>query len=227
MQSFFGSNSRMAACAGCLLALATISGCRKAAPAPVRQPSWSSIDLEPGWRVRVVTPIQKSGDYVVKFVRGEEGQGGSADRVREKSDRKLEIAVTASPDLLGYEIAYYSVSAHRRDGAVVAFNSATATIDGVSSPRANAIHPLFQLPGWARSVRILHLLSRSASDHNAAILAARNMRELDRLTALVDADPSACRVYRDAVCEWIPQGIAVRPERRTMEHGAELWLPAR
>jgi len=197
------------------------------APAPVRPSSWNWIDLEPGWRIRVVTPIQKSGSFIVKFSPGAGSPSEPAAQVREMSDQELDIAVTASQDLLGYEMSYYSVSAHRRGGVVIAFESATATIDGVSSPRSQPVQLLFQLPSWTRSVRLLHLLRKSSTDHNAAILAVRDVSELERLTALVEADPSACRDYRDSTCQWIPSGIAARPERRVLDQGAEQWVPAR
>jgi len=46
------------------------------------------IDLEPGWRLRVVTPILKDGGYVVK-TQGE----------------------TVEPGFLGYEVSFYDVRA--------------------------------------------------------------------------------------------------------------------
>lgn len=219
----------LAASAVCLLLLTPLGACRKAVPvpAPVRQSSWSWIDLEPDWRIRVVTPIQKSGSYIVKFSPGEGSPPKPAVTVREHSDRKLDITVTASRDLLGYEMSFYTVSAHHHGGVVIAFQSATATVDGVSSTRSQSIQPLFQLPSWARSVRLLHLLRGSPADHDAAILAGRDTRELDRLTALVQADSSACRRYRNSTCQWIPAGIAARPERRIISQGVEQWLPVR
>ena len=206
--------------------MGSLGACRKTAPAPAPAPApltaANSIDLEPGWRVRVVTPIQKSGSFVVKSVAGE---------AKEKEDsagvRKLELAVKASPDLLGYEMSYYSVNARGRGGVAVAFQSATATIDGVSTPRSSPVLRLFQLPSRARRVRILHLLRKSEADHDAAILAAKDAGELDRLTALVEADPAACRGYRASICRWIPAGIAVRPERRIADRKPEQWVPAR
>ena len=216
----------LAAWSGGIVVIVSLGACRKTAPAPAPAPAplaaANSIDLEPGWRVRVVTPIQKSGSFIVKTVAGEATEKADA-----AGARKLELAVKASPDLLGYEMSYYSVNARGRDGVAVAFQSATAIIDGVPAPRSSPALPLFQLPSWARRVRILHLLSKSDADHNAAILAARDPRELDRLTAIVEANPAACRDYPASVCQWIPAGIAVRPERRTADRGPEEWVPAR
>ena len=169
-----------------------------------------------------MTPIQKSGSFVVKSVVNEATEKAEAAGVR-----KLEVAVKASPDLLGYEMSYYTVNDRGRGGVAVAFQSATATIDGVSTPKSGPALRLFQLPSWARRVRILHLLRKSEADHNAAILAAKDAGELDRLTALVEADPAACRGYRSSICQWIPAGIAVRPERRGVGGKSEEWVPAR
>lgn len=220
-------NRRIMASAACLLLLSSLGACRKVMPAraPVRQTSRNWIDLEPGWRIRVVTPIQRSGSYIVRFSPGKGSSPEPAAQVRELPDRKLDITVTASRDFLGYEMSLYTVSAHRRGGVVIDFQSATANIGGTSSARSQPVQPLFQLPSWARSVRLLHMLRASSADHNAAILAGRDAGELDHLTALVEADPSACRGYRNSTCQWVPAGMAARPERRIMEQGAEQWLP--
>lgn len=172
--------------------------------------------------MRAVTPIQKSGSFIVKSV-----VRGAAEAADSAGARKLDVAVKASPDLLGYEMSYYSVSARGRGGVAVAFQSATAIIDGVSTPKSRPILTLFQLPAWAGRVRILHLLRKSEADHDAAILAAEDAGELDRLTALVESNPSACRDYPGSVCQWIPAGIAVRPERRLADREREEWVPAR
>jgi hypothetical protein len=229
LPSFCLSRS-LTAGASCLLLLTALGACRKDVhlPAPAPQSSWNWIDLEPGWRIRVITPIQKSGSYIVRYA---PNKGGSLSKVtaavRSPSDLTLDITVTADDDLLGYETSFYLVTAHPRGGVTIAFQSAIATIGDSSTSRSQPVQPLFKLPRWARSVRLLHMVRASSADHNAAILAARNVSELDRLTALVEANPSACRDYQNSTCQWIPAGVAVRPERFAVERGVEQWVPVR
>jgi hypothetical protein len=142
---------------------------------------------------------------------------GPGPEQRELSDLKLDLTLTTDPDFLGYERSFYRVNAHRRGGVVIAFESAAITVDGVTSQRSKPVQPLFQLPSWARSVRLLYMLRGSSADYNSAILAGNGMDELEHLTTLVRADPSACRAYRKSICQWIPKGVAAWRERPPSE----------
>jgi len=154
ISSYFGV--RWLGASGLVLALMTacsVRTARVAGPtAEVTGPRYY-IDLEPGWRLRVVTPILKDGGYVVK-TQGE----------------------TVEPGFLGYEVS-------------------------------------FQLPAGSRYARLIYLLRASGADHEMAVVAARRREALDPFTAAVRADPEACRAGRSAWCAWIPNGIAVTPER--------------
>jgi hypothetical protein len=200
---------------------------KRSTPTGAGQSSWNWIDLEPGWRIRVITPIQKSGSYIVRYAPKEGSPSKVTAETRNPSDLTLNITATADEDFLGYETSFYSVAAHRRGGVAITFQSAVATIGDSSTPHSQPTQPLFQLPSWARSVRLLHMVRVSSADHNAVILAAKNISELDRLTALVEANPSACRDYRNSICQWVPAGIVVRPERLAVERGVEQWVPVR
>lgn len=64
----------------------------------------------------------------------------------------------------------------------------------------------------------------SDADHAMAVLAARDPVRLDLLTRSVLASPeTTCRTDRNEYCEWIPAGVAVRPERPVNQG----WAPAR
>lgn len=197
------------------LALACVlAGCgarNVRAPAPVVQPIGPSyIDLEPGWRLRVVTPILKSGGYRLKAT-GETSGGNS-------------VTLSVGDDFLGYEVAYYAVRA--RDG--VGFVSAEITRDGHITPQPQPVAHLFQLPRGVRHVRLIYLVRVSQADHDMAVAAAKDMGDLEALTRRVEADPvGECHSGQDAFCGWIPAGIAVVPERQETIGGAVQWVPAR
>jgi len=186
ISSYFGV--RWLGASGLVLALMTacsVRTARVAGPtAEVTGPRYY-IDLEPGWRLRVVTPILKDGGYVVK-TQGE----------------------TVEPGFLGYEVSFYDVRARG-----VAFRSAEMHRKDEVTPASRPIVPLFQLPAGSRYVRLIYLLRASGADHEMAVVAARRREALDPFTAAVRADPEACRAGRSAWCAWIPNGIAVAPER--------------
>jgi hypothetical protein len=208
-----GTTSTAALLSGALLV--ALNGCASrtaripANPAPAAGPRYY-VDLEPGWRLRVVTPILKSGGYKPKL----EGEPGAT-------------TLKTGADFLGYEIAHYAVEARSRSGERLVFTAAEVhNKDGVVAA-VRPIVPLFRLPDKARYVRLIYLVRVSEADHDMAVVAANKRDALDPLTARVRAHPETCRSRRGIFCAWIPDGIAVTPEMRDTAAGAEQWAPAR
>ncbi len=199
----------------CLAAVASIlAGCsthKAPVVAAAIQPIGPSyIDLQPGWRLRVVTPLLKSGGYRLKL--GAQAADGNT------------VALSVGNDFLGYEVAYYAVKA--RTG--VAFVSAETNRDGQTTRQPEPVAHLFQLPRGVRHVRLIYLVRASQADHDMAIAAAKDMRDLEALTRRVEMDPAgACREGQGAFCAWIPAGIAVVPQMKKPVEGGVEWVPAR
>lgn len=178
-------------------------------PAPTTVRTY--VDLQPGWRIRAVTPVLKSGKYVADFK--ELPSSGGA------------IELSGGDDFVGYETSYYRVSPAAQSGVSVEFISSTVTIEGKKSQTQQPIVRLFQMPAAVRHVRLVFLTRVSRADHNQAILAAAELDELDRLTKLVEADPATnCRSQDNSYCEWVPEGIAVRAEKIDPAHRRN-WIP--
>jgi hypothetical protein len=172
------------------------------------------IDLQPGWRLRVVTPILKSGGYQLRAA-GQQISGNN-------------ITLSTEADFLGYELAYYAVRSRNGAGVRVEFVSAEIIKEGNTSAQSRPLAPLFQLPHSARYVRLIFLTRISRADHDMALVAARESDALDALTRGVLADPTeACKIETRTYCAWIPQGIAVAPELQRMTNGMGQWIPAR
>ena len=173
-----------------------LAGCARHAPlppAPVRAPY---TDLKPGQRVTVVTPILKSGGFLVRSA-GTQVDGRT-------------ITMQAGDDFLGYETAVYQLDARSR----VRLLEASVSKGGVVTPQAKSIAPRLNVPERMRYVRLLYTLRVSAADHNMAVLAAADAKRLIALTERVQSDPAgACRSSAKEYCEWVPAGVAVRPDR--------------
>lgn len=192
-----------------------LAGCagrpRAAAPAPEPPPvsGPAFVELQAGWRLRVVTPLLRSGGFRLRApVAAESGKT---------------VTVDTAGEFLGYETAYYDVRAAGQ-GTRVQFGSATRTAEGVASPAPRPTVLRFRTPRRTRHHRVLFLQRVSDADHNTALLAAVTPDAIVRLTNRVLAAASACdTVARGEHCEWVPEGVAVRPER--FVNGA--WVPAR
>ena len=207
---------RAAAILTLLLMLAGCSRPKAASPkAPVMARGREWIDLQAGWRVRVVTPLLKSGGYVVKT-----SDTGSRAEIDLSQTRTLDVTVKADEDFLGYEQAIYSVQARGR-GVRLVLSTVEVRHDGQSTPSKVPVNPLLGMVRSMKWIRILHLVRVSRADHNAAILAARSLDGLEALTRQVQADPSSCELARESACRWVPAGIAVIPEQQV----GDRWTP--
>ncbi len=86
----------------CLAIATPLTGCadRTIQSAPEALVERSYVDLQPGWLVRVITPILKSGNFKVQL---HETAGSGNSRV-----------LTTGDDFLGFETSYYAVKAHEQ-----------------------------------------------------------------------------------------------------------------
>ena len=193
-----------------------LTGCsaRTMAPLPPAAHSSSSyIDLQPGWRLRVVTPLLKSGGYWLQS--------------KEQLVDSTTVTLSVGDDFVGYERAYYAVKPKNGGGVRIEFSSAEAVKGEEKSPQPRPIAPLFDVPRSTKYVRLVYLQRVSQADHEMAVVAASRVDTLEKLTEQVGDNPTVfCRRGRRADCAWIPAGISVQPEMQTSGGGTK-WVPAR
>lgn len=199
-------------------------------PPPAEAPpprSWYWVDLHAGWRVRVVTPVTRSGGYLV-VANPHVGNGESSTQVQmmRSAPGAATVNLKAAKDLIGYEVSLYSVKSQSGGGVRVTFRSAVINNGGKKAAQPRPVFPMFKLPGDDKFLRILHLGWGSSGDHDAAILAASNPNILDVLARNVALDHSACIIGRDSFCSWVPAGIAVIPEHKQSAGGKSPWTAA-
>ncbi len=200
----------------CLALVMALTGCasrsvRVPATVPTANLLPPYLDLQPGWRLRVVTPLTKSGTYRPE-IREEQHNGSTT--------------LSLGDDFIGYETAYYAVQPRAGTGVHIVFTSAADTRNGSTTPQPHPRPRLFQLPRSAKYVRLLYVQRVSRTDHDMAVLASDQQTLLGRLTAQVQADPRACENATRRFCSWIPAGIAVRAEILKNIRGSEQWVPA-
>lgn len=201
------------ACAAIAL---TLSACavKKTAVVPTYglAPDRSYIDIEPGWRLRVVTPLLKSGGYRPQL-------DTSPSAATTSPGTGLNVELRTNSDFLGYELAYYAFEPKGR----IRLTSVEATVDGNTEPRTQPTAKLFDYPRDARYLRLVFLTRVSEADHDMAVLTAGRFEDLEGWTAKLRSDPEGtCK--STPYCSWIPGGIAVSAERRNPDTNA--WIPA-
>jgi hypothetical protein len=197
-----------------LLMLATVSACghrRSPEPAAI-SPDRAFIDLQAGWRIRVVTPILKSGKFRVQT------------RQVRNSDGTVGLETTS--DFEGYETDFYRALAEGEGAIVVQFVSAEVTdTNGKTTTKALPRVPLFIFPPGIQYVRLLFLTRVSQAEHNEAIIGASSLTGLEQLTQRLGVNPDEnCRNSTDEVCSWVPEGISVQPEKKPNK--SKEWIPA-
>ena len=176
-------------------------------PSPINNPSY--IDLQPGWRIRVVAPILKSGGYKVQLedVRNQNGT----------------ITMKTGKDFEGYETDYYEVRAGNNLLKIRFRSGEVSKNDGSRHGTVRPLISLFDPPKDDQYIRLLFLTRSSDRDYDQAILTASSSEQLNLLTNQVQSDPiENCKTRFGSSCIWVPAGVAVRPEKK---RGRE-WVPA-
>ena len=203
-----------------LVILALFSaGCAKRVPpasaaiAPLPPNSAEYVDLSPGWRLRMVAAVTKSGSFDAGYkVVKQEGNV---------------IGMKASDDLIGYETAFWSVLARPGGGVFLQLASATLTVDGKPAPIEKPTRALIHAPRSARFIRIFYLTRKSDADHNMLIAGVSRLEQWEAFTQAFHGSPSGvCEIYapkRHQYCEWIPAALAVRPEVPKIVDGTTEW----
>lgn len=194
--------------------LATVSACghRHSPESPAISHEGSYIDLQAGWRIRVVTPILKSGTFKVQ--------------VQELRTSNGAVTLKTSDDFQGYETDIYRARGEGKTGIAVQFVSAEVTdISGKRTTKPQPIVPLFVFPHGIEYVRLLFLTRVSQAEHNEAIIAASSLQGIEELAQRVGTNPDEnCRNSAEEVCFWVPEGISVQPEKK--RNKSKEWVPA-
>jgi hypothetical protein len=165
-------------------------------PAELLNPSF--LNMQAGMRLRVVTPILKSGGYVVESLTPL--SPGDFSNLR------------AGADYIGYESDHYAITKHGA-GVRIDFLSGEIVKEGKPVRQLSPTLDLFKFPPEIRYVRLVYLVRVSRADHNMAIVGADNLKTLELVTGDVQADlAGACQQMPHSYCSWVPTGIGIQVE---------------
>jgi hypothetical protein len=156
----------------------------------------SYFDLKAGSSVRVVVPLLKSGAF-------------RSELVPQKTEGNT-ISLSAE-DLIGYTTSHYAVIGKANE-VRLKFVSAEETREGKTTAMPGAPELPFELPRQTEHVRLVYLVRVSQADHNMAIVAAKQVIDLNAFTERLKENPSICHSSAHIFCSWVPAGVAVRAE---------------
>jgi hypothetical protein len=171
------------------------------------------IHLEPGFRIRTISPILKGGGYRLKAV---EEQSGNT------------VTIRTGSEFMGMETAYYTVAAKpASSGLKVDLLSVERTIDGKSQPATEPVERFLDLPEWVSQIRLFFLTRAARSDNDVTIIGARSAALLELATERFQVDPdNYCKQEGEGVvCRAIPAGIAVAPMVAVVVNGTAVYVP--
>jgi hypothetical protein len=196
------------------LIAAALAGCAHRAAAIAPNPperDETFLELKAGYRLRVITPLTRSGAYRV------------ATETLSPARQGEPITLRTNGDFLGYETAYYAVDP-APEGVRVRLLVAEQNIAGNTSAVPDPKLRLSPLSHRIRHIRLVYLIRQSTADHDMAIVGADTAERLAPFTSQVRANAAACKSSRNLHCSWVPAGIAVRAEMPTADGG---WVPVR
>lgn len=128
----------------------------------------SFLDLVSGWRLRIVVPILKNGQAFPDL------------RVVAADGKDLSLS---SSDFVGHETQIFQVSGRER--LRVRLVTSELNVNGLTEEEREPLREVLRPPRFAAYMRLLYLQRVSTSDHDMAVLAAKSMTKLERLTRSV------------------------------------------
>jgi hypothetical protein len=176
----------------------------------------SFVDIGPGSRLEVFTPIMRAG--AAPDAQAVETVAASG------NNSAINVDLKTSDQLLGYETAWYGL-VPKPDGAGFRLAALTAerTIQGKTEAAAPSAATYLRFPAEANFYRLFRKADIAGIAVPQMVISAPTLAELDRRTKAVDADPALCGAP-DGLCIEIPRRAAINVSIAVSVNGKEVRL---
>jgi len=173
------------------------------------------IDLGPQNELQVVSPVLKEGtDAAVLETTSVTGSGA-----------RLDVGVKASPNLIGYETAWYAFRLKPDgSGSTITPLGAERTIAGKKEPEAGPATNWFRFPPQAGYYRMFYKTDPADNGITEIVIGAPTPAGLDRLTEAMSADNATCEKSASTMCVVVPRQVAVNPFLHATVNGSDIRL---
>jgi hypothetical protein len=171
-------------------------------------PARTFVDLQPGWRLSLVTPLRRDS--------ATEAWRYGQPNVKTETTNGLNVTISVNPgSQFGFERTAYAVLAKG-----LAWQESVRNLEGKEERAVEPILKLFPKPAGTQRLRLLFLTRASDLNYNTALLSAPNQSAMEAFTLAVRANPDqACLPGKSQTCIWIPPGVAARPEKPSIAGG--------
>src|ERR1022692_4475042 len=175
------------------------------------------VDLGPQNELQVVSPVLKEGtasDAPVLETTSVTSSGAHMD-----------VVVKASPNLIGYETAWYAFRLKADgSGSTITPLGAERTIAGKKEPEAGPATNWFQFPAQAGYYRMFYKTDPADNGITEIVIGAPTPADLDRLTRAMSADTATCEKSESTMCVVVPRQVAVNPFLHATVNGNDVRL---
>jgi hypothetical protein len=165
------------------------------------------IDLGPGNQLEVISPILREGAPQNTPLIEETAVGGT--------DRRIEVTLKTSPNLVGHETAWYGFDPKPGGGSAVAPITANATVRGIAMPLEAPARNYFT---FTKAIGFYRLFYKP-EEETAVVVGAPSR---DRLPQ----DLAACGKSGGPECITLPNRVGINPYLQVKVNGAPIAIPA-
>jgi hypothetical protein len=176
----------------------------------------AEVDVGPQTRIAVVSPVFREGTPAGATALETAGTTGS--------DSSLTVTMRASPNLIGFETAWYGLRSNAsHTGFSIVPLHAERNVQGKIEPLPAPSTNTFAFPEDAAFYRLFYKADQT--EFTALAVAARTRAELEQRTKILEAGTASCRKLNDGMCIAIPRGTGVNAYVAVSVNGREVAVP--
>ena len=175
----------------------------------------NQIDITPQMRIQVVSPILREGGAIHEpILRSVERSGNG---------NSITTTLKSAADLIGYEMAWYSVRA-KADGLGLSIVPLYADrhIEADTERRSQPAINYFQLSQDAAFYRVFY--EAKQTEYAALIIGAPTRAELERRSKILGTGAASCKRLNDELCVAVPKQVAINALVPVTVNGGQLWV---
>jgi hypothetical protein len=165
------------------------------------------VDLGPGNRVEVISPILREGAPADAPLIEEAGVSGT--------DRRIEVTLKASPNLVGHETAWFGFEPKPGGGTRISPITANASVRGIAMPLESPAKNYFTFTPHIGFYRMFY----KPEEETAVVVGTASRDQLPR-------DLTACGKAGGPECITLPKRVGINPYLEIKVNGEPMAVPA-